>query len=146
MTAEIDPGQGLGNLEFGMTMSDVGCILGQEKDRSIRDEVTELYFENYLNLAFRDGALFQIGATHYTKGVTYKNIDVLSAEPLSVLKAMEVEDGEAFENYGFIVFLKLGVSLTGFHDDDLDNKAVTVAVLEEWQALRNELTPISFLS
>jgi hypothetical protein len=59
---------------------------------------------------------------------------------------MEAEDGEAFENYGFIVFLKLGASLTGFHDDHLDNKAVTVAVLEEWQALGNELTPISFLS
>lgn len=146
MMLEIHPAQGLGNLEFGMTMSEVGSILGQEKDRSIRDKVTELYFDNYLNLAFRDGVLFQIGATHYTKGITYKNIDVLSAEPLSVLKAMETAAGGAYEMYGFIVFLKLGVSLTGFHDDDLENKAVTVAVLEEWQALRNELTTISFLS
>ena len=144
MTLEIHPGQGLGNLEFGMTMSEVGSILGQEKDRSIRDEVTELYFENYLSLAFRDGALFQIGATRYTEGITYKNIDIFLAEPLLVLKAMETDAGGAFEMYGFIVFLKLGVSLTGFNDDDLENKAVTVAVLEEWQALPNEFTPISF--
>ncbi|KIQ05564.1 hypothetical protein RU07_01655 [Agrobacterium tumefaciens] len=146
MTLEIHPGQGLGNLKFGMTISEVKAFIDQEEHRSVRDDVTEIYFENYLNLAFCNDALYRIGATRYSSGITFKGIDIFAAEPLSVLKVMEAEDGEAFENYGFIVFLKLGVSLTGFHDDDLDNKALTVAVLVEWQALRNELTPISFLS
>ncbi|CUX06986.1 hypothetical protein AGR1B_pa0230 [Agrobacterium fabacearum S56] len=146
MTLEIYPAQGLGNLKFGMTIGESRTILGQELDRSVRDDVTELYFENYLNLAFRNDVLYRIGATRYSSGITYKDMDIFAAEPLSVLKAMEAEAGEAFEMYGFIVFLKLGLSLTGFHDDDQENKAMTISVLEEWQSLRDELTPISFLS
>ncbi|TBN12839.1 hypothetical protein EYC79_11525 [Agrobacterium cavarae] len=146
MTLEIYPGEGLGNLKFGMGISEVLRALGQEKDRTVRDDVTELYFDNYLNVAFRDGILFQIGATRYSTGIMYKNIDIFSAEPLSVLRMIEADAGGAFEMYGFIVFLPLGLSLTGFHDDDLENKAMTVAVLDEWQSVREELKPISFLS
>ncbi len=145
MSLEIYPAQGLGNLKFGMTISESQIALGQELDRTVRDDVTELYFENYLNLAFRNDGLYRIGATRYSKGITYKGIDIFAAEPSSVLKAMEAESGEAFEMYGFIVFLKLGLSLTGFHDDDAENKAVTISVLEEWQSLRDELTTVSFL-
>lgn len=146
MALEIHPGRGLGDLKFGMTVNEVRSILGPENDRSTRDDIVELYFNNYLNLTFRDGILFQIGATRDSAGITFKNVDIFSAEPFSVLKTMEVEAGGAFEMYGFIVFLTLGVSLTGFHDDDLDGKAMTVAVLEEWQSVRDELHPISFLS
>lgn len=146
MTLEIYLGKGVGNLKFGMGVNQILRTLGQEKDRTVRDDVTELYFDNYLNLAFRDGTLFQIGATRYSSGITYKNIDIFSAEPLSVLKMIEADAGGAFEMYGFIVFLPLGLSLTGFHDGDLENKATTVAVLEEWQSVRDELKPISFLA
>lgn len=146
MTLEICPDQGLGDLKFGMTVGEVRSVLGQELDRSVRDEITEIYFENYLNLAFRNDALYRIGATRYSSGITYKNTDIFAAEPLSVLKAMEAEAGGAFEMYGFIVFPKLGLSVTGFDDDDVENKAMTISVPEEWQSLRDELTPISFLS
>jgi hypothetical protein len=63
MTLEIYPAHGLGILKFGMTISEVKSIIDQDENCSVRDDVTEIYFENYLNLAFRNDALYRIGAT-----------------------------------------------------------------------------------
>lgn len=145
MKLEILPSKGLGKLNFGMTKAEVRTILGQEKDRSLIEDMEELYFDNYLNLAFRDNLLFQIGAVRHSEGITYKNIDIFESDPISVLRKMETDAGGAFEMYGFIVYPGLGISLTGFHDEDYEQKAVTVAVLEEWESVRTELRPISFL-
>lgn len=144
MTLEIRPAIGLGNVRFGMNEADVRRILGPERKRSTHADTTELYFDNYLNLAFRDKVLFQIGATYRSKGIIYKNIDIFSSDPFFVLKTMETDSGGAFEMYGFIVFPELGISLTGFHDDDYEQRAMTVAVLEEWQSIRDKLRPVSF--
>lgn len=50
---------------------------------------------------------------------------------MTILRALEEIAGEAFEMAGFMVFPSLGVSLTGFHDDDLDGKAMTISRPEE---------------
>ncbi len=142
---EIIPGEGLGPLRFGMGPIEIERILGNKEDQSEYDDVVELYFSNYMNLSFRNDKLFQIGATRRSSGIAYKGMDIFSADPMAVLRALEMDAGGAFESYGFIVFPKMGLSLTGFHDDDLDNKAMALSVLEEWQSSSDTLKSISFL-
>lgn len=74
----------------------------------------------------------------------YGVLDIFQADPFEVLRKMERDAGGAFESHGFIVFLPLGISLTGFHDNDLDEKAMAISVLEDWEASKERLKPISF--
>lgn len=145
MAFDILPTQGVGRVRLGMTVDEVRAVLGKEEDKSSYNDVEELYFDNFISVSFRGGKVFQIGATRRAKGILYNGKDIFSDDPINVLRSFEMDAGGAFESFGFIVFLPLGVSLTGFHDGDLDNKAVTVAVLEEWQGAADELVPISFV-
>lgn len=144
MAFDILPTQGFGDVRFGMAIEEVRSILGTELDKSSYEGVTEFYFQNFINVSTRDGKVYQIGATRRSTDVMYKGLDIFNADPMEILKEFQADAGGAFEGFGFVVFLPLGVSLTGFHDGDLDNKAVAVAVLDEWQAVASELTPITF--
>lgn len=41
-------------------------------------------------------------------------------------------DSDPFEFYGFIIFEKIGVTCTGFHDDDRGQRAITVFRRGHW--------------
>jgi hypothetical protein len=47
-----------------------------------------------------------------------------------------------FEIVGFVVFLELGITLTGFHDNDESQKAITVFREGRWDDCRGQLTPL----
>jgi len=48
-----------------------------------------------------------------------------------------------FEFVGFVVFLALGITVTGVHDNDESQKAITVFRSGRWDEFRNELVPLS---
>ncbi len=44
---------------------------------------------------------------------------------------------QPFENVGFVAFFKLGISVTGFHDDDDSQKAIVVyraGRIDDWRS------------
>jgi len=43
-------------------------------------------------------------------------------------------DGEPFERLGFLVFSRLGITTTGYHDDDPSQYAITVFPVGAWDA------------
>lgn len=141
---EIVPRKGLGNVRFGMTQEEVQSLLGKEEDQSITSEASEFYYANYINCAFRYQSLYQIGATRRSSGILYNGNDIFTSNSFEVLKEMQVDGGSVFEYFGFIIFLELGISLTGFHDGDLDQKAMTVFEEGTWSDLQNEFKVIDF--
>ena len=53
------------------------------------------------------------------------------------------ESGSVFNanQHGFIVLLNLGITLTGFHDDDIYQRAVTVFARGRWDGQLSDLKP-----
>lgn len=69
----------------------------------------------------------------------YNGEDLLaSSDPVSVLMA---DDPEPLESMGIVVFLRLGLTVTGFDEPDEADKAVTAFMEGRWDALREDLKP-----
>ncbi len=79
-------------------------------------------------------ALEHLGFTKEMKNVVLFDMFVMKEKPKTVLKNLLTFDGEAYESYGFVFFPKLSLSLTGFHDGDLSQKAITVAPPKAWNS------------
>jgi hypothetical protein len=52
-------------------------------------------------------------------------------------------DGDPREILGFIVLLNLGITMTGFHDGDEGQKAVTVFTRDRWNKFKPDMNPFS---
>jgi hypothetical protein len=50
-------------------------------------------------------------------------------------------DPEPYLFVGFIIFLKLGITLIGFHDDDIYNKALVVFNHNEYEEYIHAMKP-----
>lgn len=50
-------------------------------------------------------------------------------------------DGDAHETFGFLVLRNLGLTLTGFHDDDPGQLAVTAFEPGRWDAVASGMKP-----
>ncbi|ENY83176.1 hypothetical protein [Sphingopyxis sp. MC1] len=64
-------------------------------------------------------------------------------EDSSVWRAIVAADGDARETLGFIVLRNLGVTLTGFHDGDDSQLAMTVFAAGRWDVLEDEMRPVA---
>ena len=74
---------------------------------------------------------------------TFNNIALFTNEPLDVFRTLIDADKQPFELLGFIVLLNLGITLTGFHDEATDERAVTVFTRGRWDSMRKKLKPLS---
>lgn len=67
-------------------------------------------------------------------------------EPLfesgNVWRQIVAADGDARETLGFIVLLSLGLTLTGFHDEDRSQLAITAFEPGRWDAFEREMQPL----
>tara|TARA_R110000787_G_scaffold14348_3_gene44253 strand:- start:277 stop:615 length:339 start_codon:yes stop_codon:yes gene_type:complete len=75
--------------------------------------------------------------------VSLLGIDVFG-NPEAFRKLCEL-DGAPKEFVGFIVLFKLGVAMTGFHDGDDAQKALTVFEKGHWDQFASELKDYAFL-
>jgi hypothetical protein len=61
----------------------------------------------------------------------------------SVWRAIIAEDGNAQECLGFIVLPESCLTLTGFHDNNPSQLAVTAFERGRWDAMQGEMTPFA---
>ena len=61
------------------------------------------------------------------------------ADPVGVLVRA---DPNPFEWVGFVIFLAIGVAVTGYHDGDRPQRAVTAFAPGRWDAYRGQFTPM----
>jgi len=136
MMLEIESYASAGPLKFGMGYDDVKSSLGeplsQEKSR-LGDTIVRY-----------DG----FGATVADTGVVEAYF--LPTTEVSVSGVEVYEDAHAFQKLcaldgapkeflGFIILLKLGITLTGFHDGDQSQKAITAFARGRWDRLSGEM-------
>jgi hypothetical protein len=147
MTWEVVPLRGVGKLTFGMDFNQLTSAIG-EPDRRKRTRYGEKLQYNRLDLSISmvKGRLAEVGiATSFAEPLTINRVDFFADDPFAVLAFLERLNGGAVEEDGFVIFVNIGMALSGFHDRDLDQKAVVVFAKGHWDDIIIEPEPISFL-
>lgn len=139
----IEPYVGAHPILFGMGPKEVERLLSAADSvrENRRGERTERRGPiNGLSIVYdeTDGGVCEIG---FCPGalVYFHGRDVLGeAGPLPVFLQF---DPSPLECVGFLVFMELGVALTGYHDNDEAQRALTVFRKGRWDCMRGRLKP-----
>lgn len=134
MIFELKPYKRIGSIFFGMTPSETESMLGRP-DRVSKNRRSELeYHYRFATVRFSadEGKVVEVGFSRDSK-VIVCGVQVFT-DP-SAFDVICEADGAPYEYMGFIVCLSLGVTLTGFHDNDESQKAITVFAQGRWDHL-----------
>jgi hypothetical protein len=135
----IEPGVGPRPILFEMAPSDVRNVLGLEpewvdttpiEERKMREEYPEFIGVDYDNNDQVYSVSFSpLGKIELRFGSVNLFDDGAGINPITVfLKA----DPSPYESYGFIIFDKIGVAVTGYHNNDRSQRAITVYKEGTW--------------
>lgn len=145
----IQPYIGVDRLHFGMSLNEVENLVGPPvlRDTGFLGETIEYRWDNGLLTTYdqKKCALVEIGISRNIINLEFDNIYIFTMSPQDVLAKLVQLDGDPYESLGFIVLLKLGITLTGFHDDAVEQKSVTVFERGRWDDLIPELKPFHLI-
>jgi hypothetical protein len=143
MQAELLPEKGISKVHLGMNQSDLEAAVGlpklQRKNR--RGEIVYVYDNYSVTFGGEKGLVVVIGILP-TLELLYRGKDIFRDR--EAWKDLVKEDGAPHEYVGFLVLLSRGVTLTGFHDDDSDQKAITVFAKGRWDHLKDKFKTFAF--
>jgi hypothetical protein len=148
---DILPLEGAGPLRFGISPQQVHALLGEprlSRQRRVPGMATPTLQEMYLpvlGLTYEQAAdcdaLVAIGFGMAMTEVSYAGVALFAVPPDEVLRLFAAIDPTPQHVAGSIVFVKLGISLTGFHDGAVEDRAISVSALGQWDRLRDRMTP-----
>jgi hypothetical protein len=124
-------------LLFGMTENQAEQLIGPPSRISTNNlgEKNTSYESFGIRYSPHTGGLVEIGFSKSAK-VSFLGIDVFQES--TAFERILQEDTSPYESVGFIVLLDLGITLTGFHDDDEQQKAITVFERGRWDHLKSK--------
>lgn len=135
-TIEIHTYVGAGPLKFGMRPAEVANLIAPPVSSNIGflGEKVEYRQDNGFVTTYTRGAntLAEIGFSKNILGLEFDRQKLFVEPTLQVLNYLAKKDGSPYEFLGFIILLNLGITLTGFHDDAEDQKAVTAFDRGRW--------------
>lgn len=140
---EIEPYQAAKPVEFGMSPDEVTGKL--EENPSSEEKYPDT--QKLKNRYYFDGAV----RVHFDQNETVDEISFVPRSGVSLsfngenlfdektvgnpLTVFLKQDKNPLDDYGFIVFEKLGVAVTGYHDRDKSQRAITVFKKGRWTDL-----------
>ena len=138
---EIIPYKSVGPIAFGMTVAEIHAAIGQPflTDTSYIGD-TVLRYKN-LNAVVSAAGLVEVGLLPEMP-TFLMGISIFSSP--SAFFDLCRRDGAPQECLGFVVLLNLGITMTGFHDGDEAQKAVTVFALGRWDSMAPDMQPLLF--
>lgn len=139
---KIVPYRSVGAIRFGFSLSEVNEETGApiSVTRNNEGELDYQYDEFSIRLSAKDEKVVEVGLVPPAV-VRLDGIEIFRSP--SAFEQLIARDGAPYEFYGFIVLLNLGITLTGFHDDDESQIAVTAFERGRWDELRSELRPFT---
>jgi hypothetical protein len=142
---EIRSYVGVGPLRFGMSQTEVESISGAPKrvKKGFLGEPTEYRRDSGLIATYdqSSGRLVELGFSKNIAELSFDGRQVFCELPAEILKYLLGKDGVPYEFVGFLVLLKLGMTLTGFHDNAIEQMAVTVFSRGRWDSQLPKLQP-----
>jgi len=144
MELEITPHQGVGNLRFGMIPYAVHSIFGNPKKtkRNKLNELVERYEKLVVVYKKETIRVTEIGFGRDATDLSYKGNQLFEMPPQAALRLLADDDGGPVTTFGFIVFLNLGIAVTGFLDGDDDDRAITLFESGRWDGEKNDMKRI----
>jgi hypothetical protein len=146
----ILPYVGVGQLKLGMTPDEVAAIVGPpEGSRLIADtgEFRERRKQSALQAVYAAGDrhLVELGFSPPIKELDFGGVPLFTVHSDDALRRVLQDDPSPLTVHGFVVFFGLGITMTGFDDDDEDQKAVTIFEEGRWDAFKPEMQKFVFL-
>lgn len=140
MQYEIRPLVGVGDARFGMHPPEIAGIFGPplstrlttrgEREETRRDITVRYDSTGVVEFAFLPGCKLLIDG-----------IDLFGVpDPVELLLKHDPEPRECF---GFLVFRSLGVAVTGYHDEDQSQRAITTFTTGRWRSMEQHFKPFS---
>lgn len=140
---EIHPYKGMGTLTFGMSSAEITRIVGKADDFELDDdnELREFRRGNGFQAVFRDGgnSLVELGFSSNVIELNFSGIDIFLENEADVIERIAKIDGKPYSAYGFLVFMNIGLTLSGFHHQDDAAKGVTIFNKGRWDAMKRDL-------
>lgn len=135
---EIEPYASVGPIRFGMSGDELVGAVGTPNliDQNHRGESDYEYSGFSVRLSKSEKKVVEAGVQPRVP-VSLSGIEVFSS-PTAFDDLIKL-DGDPLESLGFIVLMRLGVTLTGFHDNDPDQKALTAFARGRWDEVRSRL-------
>ena len=131
-------------LLFGMTQSQAEAIIGPPEGIITDDDLGETGASyDALNIQYskQDRTLVEIGFSKTAK------VTILGINPFiqkNGFRELLRHDSCPYESYGFIILLDLGITLTGFHDNDPNQLAITAFARGRWDGWKKKLKKFQF--
>ncbi|NHZ93646.1 hypothetical protein F2P45_32300 [Massilia sp. CCM 8733] len=106
----------------------------------------ESRFETGIRLTYGklDNGLVELGFSSELTELTFQGHPLFLEPSKKIFKVMIELDGAPYELLGFIILLNLGITMTGFHDDDEEDKAVTVFARGRWDEKLKKMNRFEF--
>lgn len=144
---DIKPYVGAGPLRFGMTRKQVEDVLGppdKAKRTMFRNETQEFRRQSGLQIVYStsDETLVEI-SFYSNQSVSFEGMDVFHTPGKNVIKRLAETDGKTLETVGILVFLHLGIAMTGFlQDEEPGQKSISVFAKGRWDSEIKDLKPL----
>lgn len=141
---EILPYIGAGRVRFGMSSQEIEKIYGVADSSTMNHLKQRVEFRSHMNVGYGtelSEGVIHVGFGRQMEGVEYKGLNIFSDDSEVVLDTLIQEDGDPYIYLGFIVLFKIGITMMGFHDDDISQKAITLFPQGAWDKRRAKLKP-----
>jgi hypothetical protein len=141
---ELQPYVSAGPLRFGMHPDEVQSALKQvpEVGENSLGEIDAVYDD--VSVRFDPDALtaVEIAFVPWKAEVVYRGVPLSGPrgipDPVPVLLQ---DDPQPLVLFGFLVFPKLGLALTGYHDGDASQRSITAFTRGRWDAYLDQASP-----
>jgi hypothetical protein len=148
MAAEFDLKTyiGAGPLRFGMTRKQVEDVLGapdKAKRTMFRSETQEFRRQSGLQTVYSasDETLVEI-SFYANQSVSFEGMDIFHTPGKNMIRRLAEADGKPLETVGILVFLNLGIAMTGFlQDEEPGQKSISVFAKGRWDSEVEDLKP-----
>ncbi|NHZ97920.1 hypothetical protein [Massilia sp. CCM 8734] len=145
---EIKSYIGVGDLLFGMRPDEVIQHAGVPSvvRTNMLGERHERRFGTGIGLTYGklNNGLVELGFSRQLTELTFQGRPLFLEPSKKIFKMMIELDGAPYEHVGFIVLFNLGITMTGFHDDDEEDKAVTVFARGRWDETLKKMNRFEF--
>ena len=136
------PYVGVGPIRFDMKPADVEVVEGKPESTSTsgRGELEEHRGDIIVRYDSETNGVVEISFGS-DGGLMLDNQDLYGSSNLT--KYLLSKDPSPVECFGFLLFLDIGLAATGFHDDDEDQRAISIFRKGRWDSMKDNFASIS---
>jgi len=137
---QINSYKDINGVAFGSNEADVISVFGEPVRRAKnREQEKELYFPAYvLRFDAKSDVLREVTLLPGCEAEINANAIFWDNR---LLYWLGTQDDDLKEALGFVLSLKLGIALSGFHDDDESQKAIHAFRFGDWDMFKDRMRP-----